>query len=205
MDGIKLRPQLGIFDAISTGIAAILGAGIFAVIAPAAGIAGPALLISLVIVAFVAFCNALSLHSVSCGISALRGHLRIRTPYAGTMARISCRLDVFGSKHRGAWCKCLGLCGYLHGVWRIIPARTAAVLAALVMTIFNAGGIKRSVRVTDIVVILSVMSLLAFVLIGLPRAQISNLSPLPLEEWAGYYVPQVCCFSLTPDTAGLPL
>lgn len=41
MDGTKLRPQLGMFDAISTGLAAILGAGIFAVIAPAAGIAAP--------------------------------------------------------------------------------------------------------------------------------------------------------------------
>ena len=60
MSEVKLRPQLGMFDAISTGMAAILGAGIFAVIAPAAGIAGPSLLISLVIAAFVAFCNALS-------------------------------------------------------------------------------------------------------------------------------------------------
>ncbi len=56
----KLRPQLGTFDAVAVGLAAILGAGIFAVIAPAAAIAGPALLISLVIAAGVAFCNALS-------------------------------------------------------------------------------------------------------------------------------------------------
>jgi APA family basic amino acid/polyamine antiporter len=67
--------------------------------------------------------------------------------------------------------------GYLHAVWSIIPARTAAVSAALVMTVLNAGGIKRSVRVTDIVVILSVVSLLAFVVIGLPHAQASNFSP----------------------------
>jgi len=45
------------------------------------------------------------------------------------------------------------------------------------MTILNAGGIKRSVRVTDIVVILSIVSLLAFVVIGLPHAQASNFSP----------------------------
>ena len=57
---VTLRPQLGTFDAVATGLAAILGAGIFAVVAPAAGIAGPALLISLVIAALVAFCNALS-------------------------------------------------------------------------------------------------------------------------------------------------
>lgn len=54
------RPQLNLFDAVSTGLAAILGAGIFAVIAPAAAIVGPALLVSLMIAAFVALCNALS-------------------------------------------------------------------------------------------------------------------------------------------------
>src|ERR1039457_4484010 len=57
---VTLRPQLGMFDAVATGLAAILGAGIFAIIAPAAAIAGPALLVSLGIAAFVAFCNALS-------------------------------------------------------------------------------------------------------------------------------------------------
>jgi len=67
--------------------------------------------------------------------------------------------------------------GYLHAVWSVIPARTAAVSAALIMTVLNAGGIKRSVGVTDIVVILSIVSLLAFVVIGLPHAHASNFSP----------------------------
>ncbi len=49
--GDTLRLQLNMFDAVSTGLAAILGAGIFAVIAPAAGIAGPTLLVSLLIAA----------------------------------------------------------------------------------------------------------------------------------------------------------
>jgi APA family basic amino acid/polyamine antiporter len=49
-----------LFDAVATRLAAILGAGIFSVIAPAAGIAGPALLVSLDIGALIALCNALS-------------------------------------------------------------------------------------------------------------------------------------------------
>ena len=59
-DGSSLRPQLNLFDAVATGLAAILGAGIFSVIAPAAGVAGPALLVSFSIAASIAFCNALS-------------------------------------------------------------------------------------------------------------------------------------------------
>ena len=60
MDKQSLKPQLSLFEAIATGLAAILGAGIFAIIAPAASLAGPAILVSFCIAAFVALCNALS-------------------------------------------------------------------------------------------------------------------------------------------------
>ena len=53
-DKSRLRPQLNLFDAVATGLAEILGAGIFSVIAPAAGIAGPAFLVSLSIAALIA-------------------------------------------------------------------------------------------------------------------------------------------------------
>ena len=53
-DGSSLRPHLNLFYAVATGLAAILGAGIFSVNAPAAGIAGPALLVSFSIAASLA-------------------------------------------------------------------------------------------------------------------------------------------------------
>jgi len=49
-----------LFDAVATGLAAILGAGIFSAIGAAAGYAGPAILVSFAIAFFVALCNALS-------------------------------------------------------------------------------------------------------------------------------------------------
>jgi APA family basic amino acid/polyamine antiporter len=45
------------------------------------------------------------------------------------------------------------------------------------MTMLNAVGIRRSVHVTDVVVILSVLSLLTVVVIALPSAQAVNLTP----------------------------
>src|SRR5208337_4674765 len=56
---------------------------------------------------------------------------------------------------------------------------------ALVMTMLNAGGIRRSVRVTDVVVVLSILSLLAVVVIGLPSARVANLSPFAPNGVAG--------------------
>ena len=177
MDRTKLRPQLGMFDAMSTGLAAILGAGIFAVIAPAAGIAGPALLISLVIAAFVAFCNALSSTQLAAVFPRSGGTYEFGRHMLGPWAGYLAGWMFLAANTVGPGVSALVFGGYLHAVWSVIPARTAAVLAALVMTGLNAGGIKRSVRVTDIVVILSITSLLAFVVIGLPHAQISNFSP----------------------------
>jgi basic amino acid/polyamine antiporter, APA family len=177
MSDIKLRPQLGMFDAISTGMAAILGAGIFAVIAPAAGIAGPALLISFVIAAFVAFCNALSSTQLAAAFPRSGGTYEFGRQMLGPWAGYLAGWMFLTANTVGPGVSALVFGGYLHAMWSIIPARTAAVLAALVMTVLNASGIRRSVRVTDIVVILSIVSLLAFVVIGLPHSQISNFSP----------------------------
>jgi APA family basic amino acid/polyamine antiporter len=173
------------FDAVATGLAAILGAGIFAVIAPAAGIAGPSLLVSLVIASFVAFCNALS-----------SAQLAVAFPYTGGTYG-------FGRRMLGTW---WGFCagwmflvantvgpgviaiafgGYLQAALPLVPARVAAVGAALLMTALNATGIRRSVRVTDIVVVLSVLSLLAVILLGIGGARVSNLSPFAPQGLLG--------------------
>jgi APA family basic amino acid/polyamine antiporter len=53
-------PSEWLKDTVATGLAAILGAGIFSVIAPALGIDGPALLVSFSIADSIALCNALS-------------------------------------------------------------------------------------------------------------------------------------------------
>ncbi|MET7422464.1 APC family permease [Dactylosporangium sp. NPDC005555] len=59
MDG-RLRRQLGLFDAVTIGLGSMIGAGIFAVLAPAAAAAGSGLLVGLAVAAVVAYCNATS-------------------------------------------------------------------------------------------------------------------------------------------------
>lgn len=174
---LTLRPQLGLFDAVATGLAAILGAGIFAVIAPAADIAGPALLVSLVIAAFVAFCNALSSAQLAAVFPRSGGTYEfgrhVLGPWWGYIAGwMFLTANTVGP---GVIAQAFG--SYLHAVWDVIPSRAAAVVAVLVMTILNATGIRRSVRVTDVIVIFSILSLVAVVIIGLPGAQASNLLP----------------------------
>jgi len=181
-----LKPQLNFFDAIATGLAAILGAGIFAVIAPAAGIAGPALLISLLIAAFVAFCNAISSAQMAAVLPRTGGTYEFGRRLLGEWWGYSAGWMFLVANTVGPGVIALAFGGYVNAIWGIVPARVAAVIAALVMTFINAAGIRRSVRITDVVVILSILSLLAFVVIGLPQVHLSsNLTPFAPSGIAG--------------------
>jgi APA family basic amino acid/polyamine antiporter len=173
-----LKPQLNFFDAVATGLAAILGAGIFAVIAPAAGIAGPALLVSLLIAAFVAFCNAISSAQMAAVFPRTGGTYEFGRRLLGEWWGFSAGWMFLTANTVGPGVIALAFGGYVNGIFGAVPARVAAIVAALLMTTINAVGIRRSVKITDIVVVLSILSLSAFVLIGLPHAQIPmNLTP----------------------------
>ena len=60
MSASDLRRDLGLVDAVAIGLGAIIGAGLFVVTGVAAGVAGPAFLVGLVIAGVAATCNALS-------------------------------------------------------------------------------------------------------------------------------------------------
>jgi APA family basic amino acid/polyamine antiporter len=77
--------------------------------------------------------------------------------------------------------------GYLHGVWSTIPTRPAAVMAALTVTVINAAGISPSVHVTDVIVILSIVSLAAVVILGLPHGNPTNFVPFVPSGFAGVF------------------
>src|SRR5664279_839582 len=55
-----LERRLGLSDAVTIGLGAMIGAGIFVALGPAAEAAGSGLLLGLALAGFVAFCNAMS-------------------------------------------------------------------------------------------------------------------------------------------------
>jgi APA family basic amino acid/polyamine antiporter len=173
------------FDAVATGLAAILGAGIFAVIAPAAKIAGPALLVSFAIGAFVALCNALSSAQLAAAFPRSGGTYEFGRRMLGPWWGFSAGWMFLVANTVGPGAIALAFGGYLNAAVSVVPARTAAVVAALAMTMLNASGIRRSVRVTDVIVVLSILSLLVVVVIGLPSARVTNLTPFAPNGVAG--------------------
>jgi len=173
----SLRPQLHLYDAVATGLAAILGAGIFAVIAPAVGLAGPAVLISLSIAAAVAFCNAMSSAQLARVLPRTGGTYQFGKMILGPWWGFIAGWMFITANSLGPGVIAIAFGGYVHSVWSAVDFRTAAVMMAVTITVVNAAGIKRSVRLTDVVVVLSVLSLLAVIVLGLPHANGNNLTP----------------------------
>ncbi|MEU8567648.1 APC family permease [Streptomyces pathocidini] len=105
----ELRRRLGVFDAVVIGLGSMLGAGIFAALAPAARAAGSALLPALAVAAVVAYCNATA-----------SARLAARYPASGGTY-------VYGRERLGEFW------GYLAG-WGFVVGKTASC-AAMALTV----------------------------------------------------------------------
>ncbi|MCL7424235.1 APC family permease [Streptomyces sp. YS415] len=155
-----LRRTLGVGDAVVIGLGSMIGAGIFAALAPAAHAAGTGLLLGLAVAAMVAYCNATS----SARLAALY-------PASGGTY-------VYGRERLGEFW------GYLAG-WAFVVGKTAscaamaltvgayvwpdqahavAVAAVVALTAVNYGGLQKSAWLTRAIVAV-VLAVLASVVV----------------------------------------
>ncbi|MFC8421739.1 APC family permease [Streptomyces sp. NPDC057236] len=158
--GPALRRTLGVGDAVVIGLGSMVGAGIFAALAPAAHAAGSGLLLGLAVAAVVAYCNATS----SARLAALY-------PASGGTY-------VYGRERLGDFW------GYLAG-WAFVVGKTAscaamaltvgayvwpgqahavAVAAVVALTAVNYGGVQKSAWLTRVIVSV-VLAVLASVVV----------------------------------------
>jgi len=187
----ELRRELGVGSAVLLGLGSILGTGVFVSIGLVAGLAGSWTPWVVLLAALVATCNALS-----------SAQLAAAHPRSGGTYEYGYRLlhPVFGfvagwtflcAKSASAATAALGLSAYAlnalgiqaHGPTVLVAALTVALFTALV-----AGGLRRSNAVNSVVVSVTIASLLAFVIAGLPRA---------IHAWPGPFV------SARPDLRSL--
>jgi basic amino acid/polyamine antiporter, APA family len=180
-----LRRELGLLDAIGIGFGAIVGAGIFVVTGVAAGIAGPAFLVSLLIAGAVAAANALSSAQLAAEYPQSGGTYeygyRLLHPWAGFVAGWL----FLASKIAAAGTVAIGLGGYSEGLIPGLPPRAVAVGAVIVFTILNWFGIRRSSRANLAIVAVSLGTLLAFVVFTAPSFDAANLRPFAPAGWRG--------------------
>lgn len=173
----RLRRDLGLLDAVGIGFGAILGAGIFVVTGIAAGLAGPAFLVGLVIAAIAATCNALSSAQLAATYPHSGGTYEYGYRVLGPWMGFAAGWMFLASKTAAAGTVALGLAGYLDAVIPGFPPRTVAVGAILLFTALNYFGIRRSSRANLLIVAVSLGTLVLFVVAGAPSFRMANLRP----------------------------
>jgi basic amino acid/polyamine antiporter, APA family len=169
----ELQRRLGVADAVVIGLGAMIGAGIFAALAPAAQAAGSGLLIGLALAAVVAYCNATS-----------SARLAARYPASGGTY-------VYGRERLGDFW------GYLAG-WEFIVGKTAscaamaltvgsyawpgqahvvAVAAVVALTAVNYAGVHKSAWLTRAIVamVLAVLTAVAVAALASHAADAARL------------------------------
>lgn len=161
-------------DTTAIGLGSMMGAGLFVVWGPAAALAGNWLMLSLLLAALVAVCNALS-----------SAALAIRYPQAGGTY-------IYGRKQLGeypgylaGWCFVIGKTASCAAIAMTIgvavwpgSARLLGVLAVFVVLVLNLAGVKRSARYSEFVV---VCVLVAFLAVGLSAFWSDGMSLAELE------------------------
>ncbi|MFE7441263.1 APC family permease [Streptomyces chartreusis] len=163
-DSPELRRTLGVGDAVMIGLGSMIGAGIFAALAPAARAAGTGLLLGLAVAAVVAYCNATSsarlaaLYPASGG-TYVYGRERLG-PFWGYLAGWS---FVVG---KTASCAAMALTVGAY-VWPE-QAHAVAVAAVVALTAVNYGGVQKSAWLTRaiVAVVLAVLACVVVVCLG---------------------------------------
>jgi APA family basic amino acid/polyamine antiporter len=172
----SLVRRLGTGDAVVIGLGSMMGAGVFAVWAPAARAAGVGLLIGLVLAAFIAYCNA------------------VASAQLAAVYPVSGGTYVYGRERLGEWW------GFLAG-WAFVVGKTAscaamaltfasyavdgsrwvqrlvAVVAVVAIAGLNYRGVTRTAALTRVLVTCTLLALGVFVVAALtsPSASSSHL------------------------------
>jgi APA family basic amino acid/polyamine antiporter len=173
----SLHRTLGLVDAIGIGLGAIIGAGIFVVTGVAAGIAGPAFLVGLLLAGIVATFNALSSAQLAATYPQSGGTYeygyQVLHPWLGFAAGWM----FLASKLAAGGTVALGFAGYLHALFPAIPERPAALVAIVVLTAVNYFGVRKGGQLNNVIVALTLAALAYFVFAGLPALDAANLRP----------------------------
>jgi APA family basic amino acid/polyamine antiporter len=171
--------RLGVFDAVVIGLGAMIGAGIFAALAPASRAAGAWLLAGLAIAGFVAYCNATSsaalaaLYPESGGTYAYGRH-RLG-PFFGFLAGWGFVIGKIAS------CAAMALTFAFYAAPAF--ARPLAFAAVVAMTAINAFGISKTALATRVIValVLACLGVVVFAAAFGGSADASHLVPGTLD------------------------
>jgi len=171
-----LKRTLGLLDTVSLSLGAIIGAGIFVVIGIAARVAGPSLIVSIVIAGIIAALTGISV-----------SHLLRAFPKEGGQYEYGSRTlsPSLGFLSGWMWCLnkivtdsviALGFATYAS-LFLHVPIQVMALLIIAIIMVINYLGVRTTGNLINLLVIAKVAILLFFVFVGLFYIKPVNFTP----------------------------
>lgn len=173
----RLKRTLGLFDAASISIGAIIGAGIFVVTGIAAGFAGSALIVSMLIAGAISLLTALSFVELSAYLPTEGGvyefAYQLISPFTGFMTGW---MWLISNVLTGAAVS-LGFAFYFTAVFEGLPPHLIAAMICVAFTVLNYIGIRQSAILNNVLVSAKLLILAFFVVVGLTSLNSENFTP----------------------------
>jgi APA family basic amino acid/polyamine antiporter len=178
----KLKSSLSLFDATGIGLGAIIGGGIFIVTGIVAGLAGPGLVLSIIIAAVISLFTALSFVELTRWQPAEGGVYiyvhRLLSPFTGFLAGWMWVVsNIFG----GAAVS-LGFAHYLEALLPVVDHRLVAAVLCIALTLLNYIGVKHSALFNNALVTVKIFVLLTFIIVGAFHFKAANFSNFPISK-----------------------
>src|SRR5208337_2741955 len=178
--GVKppvLRREIGLFGATALGIGAIIGSGIFIVTGIVAGIAGPAMILSVLIAGVIAVFSAMSVAELGACLPEEGGTYayaqKLISPFAGFIAGW---IWIFSNIFVGSAVS-LGFAHYFVTIFPAVPVKIIALVICFFFILINYVGLRELVLFNNVLVTLKVLILLFFVAFGLGFFRPGNFTP----------------------------
>lgn len=170
-----MKNKLRLYEAVFIGIAAMLGAGVFVVFAPAAALAGYLIPLSVLLAAAVAFLNASSVSKLAAQVSRPGGAYSYAQVYLSQNWAFLAGSSFLIGKIASSAAIALAVSGYLFPDQRIL----AAVLSVIAMATINILGINRTAFGSLILGGVTVIFLLFAIIAALAFGPTSSISRAP--------------------------
>jgi len=176
--GTGLKREIGLFGATALGIGAIIGSGIFIVTGIVAGMAGPAMVLSILVAGAIAVFSALSVGELGAFLPEEGGTYvyaqRLISPSAGFIAGW---IWVVSNIFVGAAVS-LGFAQYCTAIVPAVPVKAIAAIVCIVFLAVNYAGVRESALLNNVLVSVKVLILLFFIAFGLGFVSFSRFTPL---------------------------
>lgn len=178
----QLKRELGVWGATWMGLGSIIGTGIFVSIGIATGVAGPTVIVAILIGAIVAICNGLSSAQLAANHPVSGGTYEYGYEYLTPPLGFTAGWMFLVAKSASAATAALGFAGYLLNLLGFSSTWTTpiALLAVVALTLIVLSGIRRSNTANTVIVSITFVALGVLILACIPRfaaAGLTNFSP----------------------------